>query len=328
MKTKILYVLVSTEQDIFAEQTYLSILSLRKHNNSSSVSLIMDNKTALSLKVRAFDLVSMVDEPIVVDLPDEMTNKYKSRVLKTNMRNYIEGDFLYVDSDTIILTDLTEIDNEQSDMAAVYEYNRSFKENTNKKTLKEIYKRLGQDIEQISEYFNSGVIYVKDNSHTREFFSEWHHEWEKGTKKGVFFDQPSLGIVNLQKRGFITALDGIWNCQGRYCSNYVKDAKIYHYLFDKGFSHPLLKRDAFLELKEEGSLNKLMEDALKNPFRCISPINIIITDSDVIIRGSRLYATIKSIYGHRLLYNTIEKLLNGIYSVILKMKKRNLMPPR
>lgn len=328
MKTKILYVLVSTNDDIFAEQTYLSLLSLKKHNESCSVSLLIDNKTAKSLKNRKFDLVSLVDEPIIVDMPEEMTNKYKSRVLKTSMRNYVEGDFLYVDSDTIILSDLSEIDKEQSDMAAVYEYNRPFCENTNKKTLAEIYERTGQDINQIKDYFNSGVIYVKDNSQTRSFFKDWFSEWEKETKKGVFFDQPSLGIVNSQKGNYINALDGSWNCQGRYCLNYIHSAKIYHYLFDKGYDFPMLKKDAFFELKENGVVNHMLESVLVDPFKYIGSKNLIITGNDVIIRNSRLYAIVKTVYRHRKFYMGLEKILNGIYSVSIRLKKRNLAPPR
>ena len=328
MKTKILYVLVSTNDDIFAEQTYLSLLSLKRHNDSCSVSLLVDNKTAKSLKSRKFDLMSLVDEPIIVDMPEEMSNKYKSRVLKTSMRNYVEGDFLYIDSDTIILSDLSEIDKEQSDMAAVYEYNRPFCENTNKKTLAEIYERIGHDINRIKDYFNSGVIYVKDNSQTRLFFNDWFSEWENETKLGIFFDQPSLGICNARRGNYISALDGSWNCQGRYCLNYSRSAKIYHYLFDKGYDFPLLKKESFFELKENGTVNQMLENAFVDPFKCIGSKNLIITDNDVIIRNSRLYAAVKAIYNHQMLYMALEKILNGIYSIFVKLKKRNLAPPR
>lgn len=328
MKTKILYVLVSTESDIFAEQTYLSIQSLRKHNNSAIVSLIMDNKTALSVKERKFELLKIVDEPIVVDLPDNMTNKFKSRVLKTNMRNYVKGDILYIDSDTIVLSDISEIDNVEFDIAAVNELNRPFVESTCKTTLSEIYNRLGEDINSIKDYFNSGVIYIKDNEQTRSFFTDWNKLWEDETKKGVFFDQPSLGLVNARMGNVIGTLDGTWNCQGRYSVNFVQKAKIFHYLYDQGFEFPLLKKKAFDELKTHGVINSDLQKVLDDPYGNISTNNIIITDDDVVIFGSKLYSLIRNIYNHKQIYKLMEGMLNKAYSIILSLKSRNLVPPR
>ena len=47
-------------------------------------------------------LKDMIDETIVIDLPHEYTNKEKSRILKTNMRNYVKGDFLFIESDGVV----------------------------------------------------------------------------------------------------------------------------------------------------------------------------------------------------------------------------------
>ena len=45
MKTKIVYVVVSDETDIFLEQALLSIFSLRKHNPEAFVELVVDQIT-------------------------------------------------------------------------------------------------------------------------------------------------------------------------------------------------------------------------------------------------------------------------------------------
>ena len=110
MRTKVLYVLVSNENDIFWEQTFLSIQSLLRTNGSTNITVLMDNLTYYGLKDKRAVLLSLISEPVVIDLDQNLSNKEKSRILKTNMRNYVDGDFLYIDTDTIILGDLSDID--------------------------------------------------------------------------------------------------------------------------------------------------------------------------------------------------------------------------
>lgn len=328
MKTKVLYVLVSSDKDFFSEQTYLSISSLKIHNEEAKISLLIDSMTHKSLRSRKFDILKLVDELVVIDLPNEMSNKFKSRFLKTGMRNYISGDFLYIDSDTIVLSDLSEIDNLGCDMAAVYEFNRPFHENVGKNTLKEIYERLNQNIKLLTDYYNSGVIYVKDIDQTRSFFSEWQDEWKCHTEQGVFFDQPSLGIVNCRYGNYITPLNGEWNCQGRYSVNYIRTAKIFHYLYDKGFDFPLLNNNNFIDLKNEGVIPIYLKKVLTDPYSYISSNNLIITNEDVVLMSSKLYSIIRIIYGHPWLYSFFEKTINFFYFLFLKGHRRNLAPPR
>ena len=49
MNTKIVYCLVSSEKDIYLEQAWVSIYSLRLHNPCTTVILVLDKLTAESL---------------------------------------------------------------------------------------------------------------------------------------------------------------------------------------------------------------------------------------------------------------------------------------
>lgn len=49
MKTKIVYVLVSDEKDLYLEQAWLSVYSLRLHNPTAYVVVLMDDNTERSL---------------------------------------------------------------------------------------------------------------------------------------------------------------------------------------------------------------------------------------------------------------------------------------
>lgn len=329
---KILYVLVSSETDIFLEQTFLSIYSLKRKMSSSFVTLLMDAETNDSLKGIRAKILDLIEEKIVVELDKNMSNKYKSRILKTNMRNYVEGDFLYIDSDTIILDDISSIFDCEYDIAAVYEYNRSLDcllYKNYKTTFEEAVERFGIKIDTKDELFNSGVIYVKDNVKTRDFFMKWTEKWKKGVDYGIFFDQPSLFIVNKEEKGYIAQLSGIWNSQGRYCFNYVRNSKIFHYLYDEDFDFPLLRKDSFDNLKKTGIVDEFLNNIVLDPFKFVSSRNFLITTCALDITKTRQYALLRKIYvKYNNLFTFVDKLLNLFYSFMLRIKKRRLQPPR
>ena len=95
MGTKFLYILVSQGKDIFYEQTLVSVLSLRYHNPDAFISLLVDDGTDKNLVDFRGQIKDLVNEYKVVEYPKETSNKVRSRLLKTNMRNLIDGDFLY-----------------------------------------------------------------------------------------------------------------------------------------------------------------------------------------------------------------------------------------
>ncbi len=331
METKILYVLVSNKEDIFWEQTYISMYSLRKHNPKVKVSLLTDDVTDASLIGVRSRILDLVDERVVVNLEKNLSNKYKSRVLKTDMRNYVDGNFLYIDSDTIILDDLSDIDNVDYDLAAVYEFNKSIKENPGKKSALEPIERIGGKFYEDEEYYNSGVVYVKDKLETRDFFKSWYETWLKGTRLNVFFDQPALGIVNHKFGNIISQLSGDWNCQGRYGSRFYRTAKIFHYLYDASYNHPLMDKKNFKEVKETGIISEDLEHIINNPFVYLSPVNEVITGEDVLLIHSRFYSLLRLLQAkYTKLFYGIDRINEKLYKIYLNTvkKKRKLAPPR
>lgn len=331
MKTKVLYVLVSDKDDIFLEQTFVSIYSLRRHNPSVKVTLLTDDVTDESLVGTRERIMKFVDEKVVVKLDKQLSNKYKSRVLKTNMRNYITGDFLYIDSDTIILSDLSEADAINDDIAAVYELNRCMKDNHGRKSAIEPLERIGGHLDNDDEYYNSGVIYVKDNAVTKDFFQSWYNTWLEGTKVNVFFDQPALGVLNHNYGNKIKQLSGDWNCQGRYGVRYYRTAKIFHYLYDASYDHPLMNKKLFKELKDNGTLSDLLEEIINNPFIYMSPVNEVMTGNDVVLIHSRYYSMFRAMQTKcpKLFYG-VDRMIEILYHFYLRIikKNRNLAPPR
>ena len=108
MKTKLVYAIVSEENDCFLEQAYVSMSSARHVMPDVFITLVMDSRTAENLKGFRKTEAEFADEIVVVELDPALSAKKRSRLLKTSIRNVVDGDILYIDSDTLVVKDLSE----------------------------------------------------------------------------------------------------------------------------------------------------------------------------------------------------------------------------
>lgn len=210
MRTKIVYVLVSRENDYYYEMFLMSLYSLRLYHpkGDAEVVLVMDTDTHQRLidkKAPIFDDVTSV----VVDIPEKYTIIQRSRYLKTSLRQRVKGDFLYLDCDTIIYSSLIDADAMDVEIAMVSDGNDEL---NYRNDLSIIYcERAGFTELEKTPYFNSGVIYSSDTPTATKFFVEWHKLWNISVIKGVPQDQPSLCQANKNLSYPIKELSAMWN---------------------------------------------------------------------------------------------------------------------
>ena len=100
MKIKLLYILVSSPEDVYLEQAYVSATSARRRNPQAYLTLLTDTATEATLGSRgpqdeAFR--ALFDEVVVAPLDPSLPAMKRSRLLKTGMREYVKGDFLFID---------------------------------------------------------------------------------------------------------------------------------------------------------------------------------------------------------------------------------------
>ena len=100
MRTKLVYVLASTENDLFYEQCLISVYSAQLYNPNIKIVLVVDNKTHSTLKGNRKEITDYVDDIIVKDFPEETSMFMRSRLMKVELRSLVKGDYLYVDCDT------------------------------------------------------------------------------------------------------------------------------------------------------------------------------------------------------------------------------------
>lgn len=213
MKTKVVYVLISNESDYFCEQLLMSLFSLKHYNPDSYTEIATDSDTYQTLVGNRSLVKDYCNKISIIDIPSELDKKQRSRYLKTSLRNLINGDYLFLDTDTIIVGRIDEIDNCQFDIGAVVDFfPMEGKDNFSKNAVK----ALGGNYLEENPYFNSGVMYVKDTFISHNLYTRWHQIWKLSCKNGIYQDQPSLYIANVELNQFIKQIDAKWNCMVRF----------------------------------------------------------------------------------------------------------------
>ena len=270
---KFVYVLVSSGKDYIAEQTLVSIHSLRMYNPNAHVVLISDKDTYAGLTGNRGRINQYVDEFITPELPEGLNVTQKSRFLKTSLRKYIKGDLLYIDNDTVITGSLKELEALPYDMAAVLNQHREdWGEKNPHSMIRSYQETTGNSIEgevRIDDYFNGGIIFAKDTQPAHDFFSKWHELWwNSSIKFGFHKDQPDMWKANKLMGNVIQKLDGKYNCQAIYpvyALPYLKEANIFHYFSSARYAnHIKFKNINYLKGIRKTGITNETEEYIRN----------------------------------------------------------------
>lgn len=228
MKTPIVYTLISSEKDYFLEELWVSLYSLRQFHPEVTVNVLVDEPTKKYVE-RFPELCAMITNIVVVPVPENYNAKQRSRVIKTTVRNEIDGAYLFIDTDTVICKPLDDIDNLTCDMAAVPDGHLPLSECMFPPT-NSVNKIFKTDVSDSKYWFNSGVMFVADNELTRKFYKRWNENWTYSCfKKGQSQDQPALLATDKEFGYKISELPGIYNAQVAMSLKYFADAAIVHW---------------------------------------------------------------------------------------------------
>lgn len=289
MKTKIVYCIVSNEEDIYLEQAWVSIYTLRKYNPDADVILLVDKGTEATLTGKRAGIRELVTEVVAVDAPDGYNAMQRSRYLKTNFRQFITGDLLFIDADTVIGGTLAGIDNIDAEIACVPDGHRSFRELLEYDIIRQrIYSVFDIMTSDVEFYFNSGVIYVKDTPRMHAFFADWYELWKYSAfERKLATDQPALFMANRKNDYLINQLPGEYNCQIAYSLKYFYGGLILHF-----FTSPVnitsdeisvfYDQSFYMKLKEYGGVKCDVKEILDNKSRWFNVQTNIIDSSHLV----------------------------------------------
>ncbi len=315
MKTKIVYVVTSSDKDIYLEQCWASAHSVKIYNPTCKIVVVTDRDTESNiLNSERKNILSVVDEIKGVDIPDEYNQMEKSRWLKTSLRELVDGDMIYVDGDTIITGDLSDIDNFDFSVGGVLDSNVERKDHHLREMLENWVRWLyGIDLKPTTNYINGGVLYMKDDENAHNFMSTWHKEWKYCRSKGSSTDQQSL-IKITNETDILKIMPGEYNAQVVFSVRYLNKAKIVHYYNCHNWlvrANPLFQKETFLQIKKERGISKEMDERIRNVKNSFVTQSTIVGNDDFKVVSSPVFALIRNIYTrYPKVFKRLEKISN------------------
>lgn len=296
MNTKIVYVLVSSPDDIYLEQAYVSMCSVRRWMPGAHITLLTDGLTADTLTGIREREIRFADEIVTVSLDGQKWNaQQRSRQLKTSVRNRIDGDLLFIDCDTIVARPLDEIDENTSMIAAARDTHSALADNPYREGIILHGHRLGWAVEKEKDYFNSGIIYVKDVPLAHEFYSRWNENLNNGYPMRVFQDQPAFAKTNYEMGHVVEHLPDTWNCELRHGIRYLKDAYVVHYLCTSPTHNKnrqlfvLNEAETLMEVKRTGEISEQLLEVIEDPFKGLAETTCCMAGEDVFFTQSQSF---------------------------------------
>lgn len=329
MKTKAVYVVVSSDSDIYFEQAWVSAWSLKHYNPDMWVECVVDQDTYQQIQNGyRKGASSVIDKFVCVNTPNTLSKKETSRWLKTKLRKLVDGDFLFIDTDTIVCDKLDDIDAFDCDVMMVPDSHCPLSQITSVKMIQDQCMRIAGRKLVDETYFNSGVIYCKDTPKSHQLYDKWHSLWQEACKKGVVFDQKPLALI-IEGTDYVQEMSGIYNCQVRFSVQYLADAKILHFYSDRSYypdyTHPFFGVGIYQKIKELQEItDEIKALVLHGKSLFIAP-TLLIGRDELDVRNSRAFSFLLRIRQHAPFYYNIilwlSYIQNRFLSLILKLKK-------
>ena len=259
---KIVYILISNGNDAYYNQLLISLRTLRARMKNIPVIVLSDIETKRNIESMDEAEILKLAQVHGVEIKGEYSKKEKSRYIKTSFRNILSGDLLFIDCDTAICEDFSSYYNEDA-LAMVDDENTCFSQHLDREVIEKENKKLSFVIDGYKNYYNSGVIWVRDLPETRKFFKYWHMYWKKELQYGDCLDQPPLNYVNEKIMPLISKLPVIWNCQVSSSPSgvqYLSDAYIIHYYNFNSGAYMLANREFVLNNMNSTVMQKIIEN--------------------------------------------------------------------
>jgi hypothetical protein len=226
---QMVFALTSKGNDKFSIMTHLACMSLRITNPNCIISIACDNQTYETLHLTKDNILSgTVDQWYIIQTPSGSAN-FRNRFVKTTLRKNLRGSFLFLDSDILVLGDLSFIFKIDADIAGACNHSQP-----------QIQKQIGLlDIETLkvmnwtvdsNNYINGGVLFYRDTELARKFADEWHQRWlTSHSQLNNHRDQPALNSALFVVKPSFYLLPHQYNAQIWANPSTARQAKIWHF---------------------------------------------------------------------------------------------------
>lgn len=271
---QIVYVLVANENNLYLEEFWISIFSVRLIHSDINIKVLVDVDTEKMVISRP-KLMTLISELIVVPTSRGYNAKQRSRQIKTSIREIIKGPFLFIDTDTVVCKSLmaingilNDINLDENPILAVPDGHLPLKKCLFPPT-SEVKRIFNVDCSDAEYWFNSGVMYVADTPLAHRFYKKWNENWRFSCfEKGNSQDQPALLKTNKDFGYIIKELPGIYNVQVALSLKYFADAAVLHwwhmdFISNQSYS-PYFSLQIYEELKYQGCITEEIKEKIVN----------------------------------------------------------------
>ena len=167
----------------------LSILSLRRHHPDAVIVCLSDEQIHRELVAVRHPLLRLADR--IEMCPDAFGGPvHRSRYLKTTLRQRLQGPFLYLDSDTLVVGPLDDITECSTDASFTIDRFFPAEPGAFPAWLTPHYRHLGW--RPTNPYYAGGIFRVAATEAAQRLFEAWHENWQRTVDVGIVSDQPSL----------------------------------------------------------------------------------------------------------------------------------------
>lgn len=332
LKMKYVYVLTSTPKDLYYEQAVMSAFSLRHYMPDAQIIVLVDNKTKASFteENKRLALSEYATEIITIDFEDSVPNVDRSRLIKTSIPEYVDGSFLYIDCDTIICDDLSDIENVPYETAGVLDLHCNLDQHVHNKYFLKRDKTLGfTGTKALNGNINGGLLLCKNHDFAKELFKSWNELWKYSAyEKNDKHDQACLNEANVRTGMKIGLIDGIWDCQLAHGGlAFLKNAKIIHYFSSEYGAknyisyYKLGDKALHQRIKEAGSIPDDIKAMILDPKFQFNSVHLINDQRIVNIMQSPLLFTLADIKNKLpKLFDALEAIVGGLRNFVKKIK--------
>jgi len=271
----VVYALTSNGQDIYTAMTRVSVASVRVSNPSVNITVACDTVSDRAIRFTNSPLIKEVDNWIVCQTPEGDAG-FRNRHVKTRLRQIINGPFLFLDSDTFVRGDISEIFGLDTDIAGSPNHSKDTLEEQiweqDAAVLTAMNWQVGSKV-----YINGGVMFYNDTQKAFQFSADWHRRWLLSYERlQNYRDQPALNSALFTTEVRLKVMSHDFNVQIRQSLSVNKEPIVWHY-------YSSVNRDAITAF--DILVQKILEGAqldltaiskmisCRHPWRCDSKID-------------------------------------------------------
>ena len=225
------YALSMQSDTVYADLVSISALCVRSIYPACRITVLTDDESINNFGPTLRSLADIGFEVMSVG-KFHGDARLRSRFVKTQVRNVIEGDFLYLDADTVAVSKFAELLECEAPLSAAVDRNRANPLGGFPAWVVPNFDRLGWR-HPTEVYLNAGVVFWKDNSKARALGKLWHENWLRYV--ATFnnpSDQPafnhSISALGIEPK----IMDDAFNARIGVSPEFASGGRIYHFYFD------------------------------------------------------------------------------------------------